>query len=62
MSETLEKPTESAPVRPPWYRSLFAQLAVAVVAGILVGERVEPLDDPDPMSDAATRPAVPESA
>ncbi|WP_067541457.1 C4-dicarboxylate transporter DctA [Nocardia crassostreae] len=38
MCETLEKPAESAPARrTPWYRSLFAQLAVAVVAGILVG-------------------------
>ncbi|WP_067823068.1 C4-dicarboxylate transporter DctA [Nocardia inohanensis] len=38
MSDLLEQPVTSAPdARTPWYRSLFTQLVVAVVGGILVG-------------------------
>ncbi|MFE9326600.1 C4-dicarboxylate transporter DctA [Nocardia sp. NPDC052278] len=39
MSVTIESTAATDPVRkPPWYRSLFLQLLVAIVAGILVGK------------------------
>lgn len=39
MSVTIETTAATDPVRkPPWYRSLFLQLLVAIVAGILVGK------------------------